>query len=252
MNTDVPNHDEIEIDLGELFFFALRKIEYVILAVVLCSVISFAITTWCITPMYTSTAKIYVLNRQSTDTVTSSDITSSTYLTKDYIEMIQSRTVVESVIDELDLDVSYEGLLSVMTVTAESDTRVVSISVQDPDPFQARDIADAICQASVAHIKEIMELESVNIVDAANIPTSKSSPSVTKNVIIGALIGFLISLAVIVVVFLLDDKVKNSEDVERYLGLSVLGMMPLDEKLVREKKKRKRKESRKKGRKIRR
>lgn len=252
MNTDVPNNDEIEIDLGEMFFFVLSKIEYVILAVVLCSIISFAITTWCITPMYTSTAKIYVLNRQSTDTVTSSDITSSTYLTKDYIEMIQSRTVVEAVIDELDLDVSYEGLLSVMTVSAESDTRVVSISVQDPDPFQARDIADAICQASVNHIKEIMELESVNIVDSANIPTSKSSPSLAKNVIIGALIGFLISIVIIVVVFLLDDKVKTSEDVERYLGLSVLGMMPLDEKLVREKKKRKKKESRKKGRKGRR
>lgn len=200
METDVQNNDEIEIDLGEIFSFIISKIGYVILAVALCSIISFAITAWFITPQYTSTAKIYVLNRQSTDTVTSSDITSSTYLTKDYIEMIQSRTVIEAVIDELDLDVTYEGLLKVLTVSAESDTRVVSISATDPDPFMARDIADAVCQASVVHIKDIMELESVNIVDSANIPTEKSSPSISRNVIIAALLGFVASLAVIVVV----------------------------------------------------
>ncbi|MCD8338495.1 MAG: Wzz/FepE/Etk N-terminal domain-containing protein [Lachnospiraceae bacterium] len=249
METEAQNNDEITIDLGEIVSFILSKIGYVILAVALCSILSFTITAWFITPQYTSTAKIYVLNRQSTDTVTSSDITSSTYLTEDYIEMIQSRTVIEAVIAELGLDVDYDQLLSVVTVSAQSDTRVVSISVTDPDPYMARDIAEAICQASVTHIKEIMELESVNIVDAANIPTDKSSPSLTKNVLIAALLGMVASLAVLVVIFILDDKVKTPEDVEKYLGLSVLGSMPLDESLVREKKNRKKRERAKKKRK---
>ncbi|MCD7814763.1 MAG: Wzz/FepE/Etk N-terminal domain-containing protein [Lachnospiraceae bacterium] len=242
METEVQNNDEITIDLGEIVSFILSKIGYVILVVGICSILSFIVTAWFITPQYTSTAKIYVLNRQSTDSVTSSDITSSTYLTEDYIEMIQSRTVIEAVIAQLDLDMDYDELLSVVTVSAQSDTRVVSISVTDPDPYMARDIAQAICQASVTHIKEIMELESVNVVDEANIPTEKSSPSLTRNVLIAALLGMVATLGVLIVIFILDDKVKTTEDVERYLGLSVLGSMPLDESLVREKKQRKRRE----------
>ncbi|MCD7715092.1 MAG: Wzz/FepE/Etk N-terminal domain-containing protein [Lachnospiraceae bacterium] len=237
METEVQKNDEITIDLGEIFLFILGKIGYVILATVLCAVISFIITYWFITPQYTSTAKIYVLNRQSNESVTSSDITSSTYLTEDYIEMIQSRTVIESVIEDLDLDLTYNQLLNVVTVSAQSDTRVIAISVTDPDPGMARDITDAICQASVSHIKQIMELESVNIVDEANTPTEKSSPSITKNVMMAALLGLVASIGILVVIFILDDKVKTAEDVERYLGISVLGTMPLDETLVREKKK---------------
>ncbi|MCD7765965.1 MAG: Wzz/FepE/Etk N-terminal domain-containing protein [Lachnospiraceae bacterium] len=246
METDVQNNDEITIDLGEIFSFILRKIGYVILATVLCAVLSFIITYWFITPQYTSTAKIYVLNRQSDESVTSSDITSSTYLTEDYIEMIQSRTVIESVIDDLNLDMKYDELLKVVTVSAQSDTRVIAISATDPDPKMAQKITDAICQASVVHIKQIMELESVNIVDEANLPDEPSSPSLTKNVLIAALLGLVASLAVLVVIFILDDKVKTSEDVERYLGISVLGAMPLDETLVREKKKRKARKNKKK------
>ncbi len=245
METEVQNNDEITIDLGEIVSYILSKIGYVILATVLCAAISFIITYWFITPQYTSTAKIYVLNRQSDESVTSSDITSSTYLTEDYIEMIQSRTVIESVIDDLDLDFTYDELLGVVTVSAQSDTRVIAISVKDPDPETAREITDAICMASVNHIKDIMELESVNIVDEANTPTEKSSPSLTKNILIAALIGLVASLGVLIVIFILDDKVKTSEDVERYLGISVLGTMPLDESLVREKKKRKAHEKKK-------
>ncbi|MCC8137442.1 MAG: protein-tyrosine kinase [Clostridiales bacterium] len=245
METEVQNNDEITIDLGEIVSYILSKIGYVILATVLCAAISFIITYWFITPQYTSTAKIYVLNRQSDESVTSSDITSSTYLTEDYIEMIQSRTVIESVIDDLDLDFTYDELLEVVTVSAQSDTRVIAISVKDPDPETAREITDAICMASVNHIKDIMELESVNIVDEANTPTEKSSPSLTKNILIAALIGLVASLGVLIVIFILDDKVKTSEDVERYLGISVLGTMPLDESLVREKKKRKAHEKKK-------
>ncbi len=242
METEVQSNDEITIDLGEIFSFILSKIVYVILATVLCAVISFLITYFLITPQYTSTATIYVLNRQSNESVTSSDITSSTYLTEDYIEMIQSRTVIEAVIKELDLDLTYDQLLNVVTVSAQSDTRVIAISVTDPDPHMAHDITDAICMASVDHIKDIMELESVNIVDEANTPTEKSSPSISKNVLIAALLGLVASIGILVLIFILDDKVKTSEDVERYLGISVLGAMPLDNSLVREKKKRKSRE----------
>ncbi|MCC8067827.1 MAG: protein-tyrosine kinase [Clostridiales bacterium] len=239
MGKEAPGNNTITIDLVEVASFILRKIGYVILAAVLCAIISFIYTFWFVTPLYTSTAKIYVLNRQSNESVTSSDITSSTYLTEDYIEMIQSRTVIESVIAELGLDMDYNELLDKVTVSTQSDTRVIAISVTDADPYMVRDIADAICSASVTHIKEIMELESVNIVDLANVPSEKSSPNLRRNVAIAVLFGIVAVIAVLAVIFILDDKIKTSDDIERYLGISVLGSMPLNEELVREKKKRK-------------
>ncbi len=244
---ETQNNDEITIDLGEIFSYLLGKIGYVILAAVVCAAVSLFITVGFITPQYTSTAKIYVLNRQSTDAVTSSDVTSSTYLTEDYIEMIQSRTVLESVIADLDLDMTYEQLLSTLNVTAQSDTRVIYISVKNPSPKKARDIADAITTASITHIEQIIDLDSVSVVDPANLPTRRSSPSISRNVAIAGLLGAVAVLAVLVVIFILDDKVKSEDDVERYLGISVLGSLPMDENETQVQKKRKRRKKKNKN-----
>lgn len=239
--------DEIEIDLLEIVQFLLRKAGYILLTAVLFAVISLAVTVLFISPKYTSTTKMYILNRQATDSLTNSDLQSSTYLTKDYMVLIKSRTVIESVIAELGLDMTYEELLGIMDVSTESDTRVVTIDVTYPDPYLARDIANAIRIAGASHIQTVMNTEAVNSVDEANIPTKKSSPSVRKNVLIAGLLGFILAAAVFVVIFLLDDKVNTAEDIERYLGLSVLGLMPIDEEQLKQKKVRQRAEKRRKA-----
>ncbi len=239
--------DEIEIDLLEIVQFLLRKAGYILLTAVLFAVISLAVTVLFISPKYTSTTKMYILNRQATDSLTNSDLQSSTYLTKDYMVLIKSRTVIESVIAELGLDMTYEELLDIMDVSTESDTRVVTIDVTYPDPYLARDIANAIRIAGASHIQTVMNTEAVNSVDEANIPTKKSSPSVRKNVLIAGLLGFVLAAAVFVVIFLLDDKVNTAEDIERYLGLSVLGLMPIDEEQLKQKKVRQRAEKRRKA-----
>lgn len=238
--------DEIEIDLLEIVQFLLRKAGYILLTAVLFAVISLAVTVLFISPKYTSTTKMYILNRQATDSLTNSDLQSSTYLTKDYMVLIKSRTVIESVIAELGLDMTYEELLGIMDVSTESDTRVVTIDVTYPDPYLARDIANAIRIAGASHIQTVMNTEAVNSVDEANIPTKKSSPSVRKNVLIAGLLGFVLAAAVFVVIFLLDDKVNTAEDIERYLGLSVLGLMPIDEEQLKQKKVRQRAEKKRK------
>ena len=245
METNLQNEEEIEIDMGELLRYLAGKAGYVILTALAFAVLALAVTTFCMTPLYTSTTKMYVLNRQTNEGVTSSDLQSSTYLTKDYMEMIRSRTVIEAVIADLNLDSTYEDVLGQIDVSAASDTRVIAISVTDKDPYEARDIANAVRNAAAAHIQSVMNTEAVTVVDEANIPTKKSSPSTIKNVAIAGGVGLFLALAVCVVLYLMNDKVTTAEDVERYLGLSVLASMPLEEEEVRRKKARKKLEKKK-------
>ena len=245
METNLQNEDEIEIDMVELLHYLAGKTGYIILTALAFAVLALAVTTFCMTPLYTSTTKMYVLNRLTNEGVTSSDLQSSTYLTKDYMELIKSRNVIETVIADLNLDSTYEEVLEQINVSAASDTRVIAISVTDKDPYNACDIANAVRSASAAHIQSVMNTEAVTVVDEANIPTKKSSPSTMKNVVIAGGIGLILALAVCVVLFLMNDKVTTPEDVEHYLGLSVLASMPLEEEEVRKKKARKKLEKKK-------
>ncbi len=245
METNLQNEEEIEIDMGELLRYLAGKAGYIILTALAFAVLALAVTTFCMTPRYTSMTKMYVLNRQTNEGVTSSDLQSSTYLTKDYMEMIRSRTVIEAVIADLNLNSTYEDVLGQIDVSAASDTRVIAISVTDKDPYEARDIANAVRNAAAAHIQSVMNTEAVTVVDEANIPTKKSSPSTIKNVEVAGGVGLFLALAVCVVLYLMNDKVTTAEDVERYLGLSVLASMPLEEEEVRRKKARKKLEKKK-------
>ena len=146
---------------------------------------------------------------------------------------------------DLNLNSTYENVLGQISVSAASDTRVIAISVTDKDPYEARDIANAVRNAAAAHIQSVMNTEAVTVVDEANIPTKKSSPSTIKNVAIAGGVSLFLALAVCVVLYLMNDKVTTAEDVERYLGLSVLASMPLEEEEVRRKKARKKLEKKK-------
>lgn len=222
--------DEIEIDLREIFLLFLRKWWLIMLVGILTAAAGFAISQFVLDPVYESTTQIYILNKQDSDTVTYSDVQLGTQLTKDYAELIQSRYVLESVIAQLQLPLDYDEMLEKVTVTTPSDTRILAITVEDTNPALARDIANSIREAAAVHIKNVMAIEAVNIVDEANLPLEKSGPSVLKWTLAGGCIGVLIVMAIIMLVYLLDDTIKTSEDVEKYLGISTLALIPLDER----------------------
>ena len=138
---------------------------------------------------------MYVLAKQNNDTLTSADMQTSTLLTKDYAEMIQSRTVTEAVIAQLGLDMTHEQLVNKISVSNTTDTRIITISVLDKDPYMARDIANARDVIKPQNIyKNVMNSEAVNVVDEANIPAEKYSPSVSKNGLIGGVLGCMIAV----------------------------------------------------------
>lgn len=219
---------EDEIDLLELFRVLISKLGIIILSGVLFALVGIVGTKLFITPKYESVTKMYVLTQQNSDTVTNSDLQTSTLLTKDYAELIKSRTVLEGVITNLGLDLTYNGLLSKIEVGTTTDTRIITIKVTDEDPFVAKDIADAVRDTAAEHIKSVMNIEAVNVVDMANIPEGKCSPSILKNGFMAGALGCMLAVAIILIQYLTNDTIKISEDVEKYLELSILGVIPMD------------------------
>lgn len=222
-------NEEIEIDLLEVLNVLLGRIWLILLAGLFGALACFAASSFVMTPTYESTTKIYILNKTDHSTVTYSDVQLGTQLTKDYAELINSRYVLEEVIQKLSLGMEYQELLGKVSVSTPSDTRIVAITVEDTDPVQAMDIANSIRETASSHIQNVMDIEAVNVVETANMPTEKAGPSVMKWTLAGALLGVLAVCAVILIRYLMDDTIKSSEDVEKYLGLSTLALIPAAE-----------------------
>ena len=201
----------------------------IILAAVVCGAVGFLYSYFLITPQYQSTTKVYILNKQNSTSVTYSDVQLSTTLSKDYEQLVTSRYVIEGVIKQLNLDETYESLVGKVSATNTDDTRIIAITVMDPDPEQAQKVANAVRDLAAQHITQVMDIEAVNVVDSANLPTSPVSPSVPKWTLIGAVIGIIIAVAVVVIQHLLDDSIKSSEDIEKYLGISTLALIPMNQ-----------------------
>lgn len=227
METNQQRDDEIEIDLVEVFRLLVSKLGIIILSGMIFAFLAIIGTKLIITPKYQSITKMYVLSKQDGNTLTNSDLQISTLLIKDYAELIQSRTVMESVIARLNLDLTYENMLKKIEVVTETDNRIVTIKVLDEDPYIARDIANTVRDTAAEHIKYVMNSEAVNVVDEANVPSHPYSPNPIKNGLITGILGIFLASAIILVKYLLNDTIKTTEDIERYLGLSVLGTIPL-------------------------
>ena len=238
---ETRNDDVLEIDLLELFGLLLHKLWLLILCMVLAGGIGFLISSFLLTPQYESTTGVYILSSSAdSNTLSYSDTQLASQLTKDYEELITCRSVLETVIEECSLEDDYGQLLARVSVENAADTRIVYITVKDPSPIRAQEIADSIREIASEHIKEVTDVEAVNVVDTANLPENPSEPSVKKWTLLGAALGLVLCAAVIIVRYMLDDTIKSAEDVENYLGLSTLALIPLLQGESGEKKKKKR------------
>jgi capsular polysaccharide biosynthesis protein len=160
---------------------------------------------------------------------TAQDFQMSTFLTQDFAQLIKSRTVAEQVIDRLDLKMSPGALLGQVSVEAETDTRIVTIVVKNTDPQTAQSLANTIREVSAKQIVEVMDMQAVNVVDEASLPTAPSTPNTMQNTVLGGALGCLLAAAIILLQHYSNDTIKNTDDVEHYLGLNVLASIPTNE-----------------------
>ena len=246
--------EEIEIDLLELLRLLLSRLPMLIFSAIIGALIAFMISSFVMTPQYVSSTKLYVLPRSGSDgsTVTQQELNIGTMITRDYEQLVKTREVAQTVIATLGLHndsgnfISADRVLSMISVSATDNTRVVTIRVTNPDPYMARDLAEAVCETAAEHIRIVTNSEAVNIVDKANIPKSPSSPNVKRNVMIGALLCLVLCAAAIIIVSLANDTIMTSADIEKYLQVSVLGSIPLSRDEAKSSRPSKRKKHKKK------
>lgn len=218
-------NDEIEIDLRELFGVFLHHIGMIFAVTVLGGLIMGLVSVYLLTPQYTSTSKIYILTSTSS-MLSLSDLQMGSNLANDYEELIKSRPVVETVAENLSLDMGYEQLLGCITISNKDNTRIIQITATSSDPVVAMQIANEFAEVSKEQISEIMQVDKPTTVETAVVAEHKSSPNNQKNVAIGGMLGFVLSAAFVILRYMLDDTVKTAEDVERYLGLNTLAAVP--------------------------
>jgi len=223
------NKEEESIDLLEVLFALLHKWWLILLSTVAVAALAFAYSFFGITPTYQSTTSVYIMNNKDNATITYSDTQLASTLTKDYESLITSRYVIETTIKQCGLDTDYAGLKGRVSVSNQTDTRIINITVTDEDPEMAQYIANSIRKIAASQITSVMNIEAVNVVDEANLPSTPSAPSIKKWVVIGAAVGFFLAALVIIIITLLDDTIKSSEDVERYLEWSTLALIPIME-----------------------
>ena len=241
--------DVIEIDLVELLGVILHNLWIIIVSGVIVAAVALLVSYFIITPKYESVTKIYVISKTNADTMTYSDLQAGSTLTKDYKELVKSRPVLEEVLAETGIDVELKDLEEQITVEVPTDTRIVSITVEDKDPYEARIIADSVRIAAAKHIQEVMNTEAVNVVEEASLPIEKSSPSILKNTAIGYAVGLFLAIAIVMINYIMDDTIKTPDDVEKFLGVSVLGSIPYSENDLSDKAEMERYEKKKKQRK---
>lgn len=218
------DNNQVEIDFFEILMVIRRRLAIIISSGIVCALITGIISIYCITPMYTAVSKIYILTSDSM--LNLSDLQMGSSLAEDYAEVIQIRPVIEQVAENLKLELAYEELLECVSVTNPSDTRIIRIQVTYKDPVLAKEIADEISEVSREQISEIMKVEKPTIMESAVVPKEQSSPNNVKNIFLGALLGIVLSIAISIFQYILDDTVKTSEDVEKYLGLNLLAAVP--------------------------
>ena len=215
-----------DLTVREILKILVSRWWIILITAVLGTILSVGITIFFITPQYESVTKMYVFTKQNENVVTSQDMQTSLSLTKDYAEMIQSRTVAEAVISQLGLDEDVGKFLKKVKVESEEDTRILTVSVRDSDSYMACQIANAVRDTAENHIKNIMDIDAVKILDNADVPVEPVTPSLKKNGAAGGILGILLSIVVILFLYVTDDRIRTPEDVTRYLGFDVLGEIP--------------------------
>ena len=225
-NKNYNMNDEVEIDLIELLSYFKSKIIFIILAFIIGGVAAGAYTKLMIPKKYTATSTMYMVSASTNSVVDISDLNIGSALSSDYIQIMQTRPIVEGVIEKLNLDYSYNKVLSMMSLSVVNDTRIVKIRVTSTKPQEAMDIANELAEKTKDQIPVLMDAPEPNIVEKAVLPTTKSSPSMTKNVVIGAMLLTMLVLGILTFLFITDDTLKTADDVEKTFGIIPLSVIP--------------------------
>ena len=223
----------VEIDVFAMLKTLWKRKFSIVLVALVFAIAAFGYSAFLAKKEYQSTSRIYVVSRQNQDNnaLTNSDLQAGAYLVKDYREIILSQNVLSQAIEELKLDMTPAELSKKISVSVPTDTRILSITAKDGDPKEAARIANGLRNVAAEKIISVTKVSDVTTLDEAEVPQSPSSPNIRRNVLLGFVAGAGLMVVLLVVVEVLDDRVKRPEDVEELMGLPLLGVVPDIKKL---------------------
>ena len=223
----------VEIDVFAMLKTLWKRKFSIVLVALVFAIAAFGYSAFLAKKEYQSTSRIYVVSRQNQDNnaLTNSDLQAGSYLVKDYREIILSQNVLSQAIEELKLDMTPAELSKKISVSVPTDTRILSITAKDGDPKEAARIANGLRNVAAEKIISVTKVSDVTTLNEAEVPQSPSSPNIRRNVLLGFVAGAGLIVVLLVVVEVLDDRVKRPEDVEELMGLPLLGVVPDIKKL---------------------
>ena len=223
----------VEIDVFAMLKTLWKRKFSIVLVALVFAIAAFGYSAFLAKKEYQSTSRIYVVSRQNQDNnaLTNSDLQAGSYLVKDYREIILSQNVLSQAIEELKLDLTPAELSKKISVSVPTDTRILSITAKDGDPKEAARIANGLRNVAAEKIIAVTKVSDVTTLDEAEVPQTPSSPNIRRNVLLGFIAGAGLMVVFMVVVEVLDDRVKRPEDIEELMGLTLLGIVPDIKKL---------------------
>ncbi|HFU3818015.1 TPA: YveK family protein [Streptococcus suis] len=228
MNNQEAN--TIEIDVLSLLRTIWRKKFLILLTAILTTGLAFAYSAFLVTPQYDSTTRLYVVNQSGDNgaVITNQDLQAGSFLVKDYKEIILSQDVLKNVTTTLGIT---DDIKEKITVNIPVDTRILSISVRDSDPNQAATIANTLRDEAAKKIIEVTKVSDVTTLEAALPAENPSTPQTKRNLVLGFVAGAFLATTLVLVLEVLDDRVKRPQDIEEGLGITLLGVVPQAAKL---------------------
>lgn len=222
-NHDIQN-EEIEINLAELLSVLKSHLHMIIISILICAILVGVFTIFFVQKKYSSTARIFPKPEVNEGVVDYSQINSNNLMTNNYVALLQGNNIQSKVAGELKIDAAVVS--SALSVSNESDTQIITISAITNDPQLSKNIVDTTIKIFTTEIKETLNINNITTVDDAKLQTVPISPSLTKNLIIGGVVGAIISIGFIFIRFMLDNRIHSKEDVEKYLDIPNLGVIP--------------------------
>lgn len=214
-----------EIDLLALISVLKKRWWMIVIAGVLGCFATAVLSLIFIKPRYKSSTQLYVLSKEATPS-SLSELQVGSQLINDYKIMIHSRPVLEDVVKTLRLNIDYKQLSKKLKIENPKDTRIIVLTVTDQDPEKAMVIVNQIAASYSKFIEESMEMISPKVIESGIAAKNKSGPDIKKNGFLGGVLGILLMCIVLIGIDVLDESVKNEEDVEKYLGVTVLASIP--------------------------
>lgn len=219
-----------EIDLKELLSLFWSKKTQIILIILIFMLLGVIYTIGFVTPKYSSSTTLVLAsnnNQTTANTITATDITVNSKLVSTYSEIVKSKNIIRQVISNLGMKLDEDSLRKNVTVSSVKDTELIEITVTNENPSYSAKIANEIAKVFTAKVKEIYNIENIQIVDEAEVETTPSNINHPKDVMIFTFIGVIVACGYVLIANMLDTTIKTAEEVERIFKMPVIATIPL-------------------------